>query len=330
MPTFWLNVNFDMRNASPIKKSEMRDSNKDIQKRIDQLKFDYRAQPKQAVTRCNLCGHPYFIVISQSDRYGFPAHAHGCLRCGLVFLNPVMTKEAYKDFYTNTYRPLVSAYHGRRIDAETIQEDQIIYAEEQANILEEYLSSKEFTSLLDIGGSTGVVAHYFAQRFGLHATILDPSQVELEKAKGLGLETTAGLLEDFDPGEKRFDLVLLCQTVDHLLDVSGAMNKVRALMEANGLFFLDIVDFRAAYLRNWSVEKSIKIDHPFYLTEDTMRAYLLRAGFDVLRMVYAADHLHIGYVCRIGKPIPDYLPEKRAVKNFWREVRMVQNAPRIL
>lgn len=300
------------------------------QQRIKNLGFDYEAQPKQAVSRCNLCGNQRFVVLAHRDRYGFPAQAHGCLRCGLVFLNPVMTAEAYRDFYANTYRPLVSAYHGRRIDAETIQAEQRVYAAERADLLAAYVSLGSLGTLLDIGGSTGVVAHHFAQRFGLRATVLDPSPLEIEKARGLGLETITGLLEGYEPGGRCFDLVTMCQTVDHLLDVAGAMHKVRSLLSADGVFFADIVDFRAAYLRNWCVEEAIKIDHPFYLTEATITAYLLRVGFEILRTDYAADHLHVGYVCRVAEPRPDYLPPKHTVESLWREVRMVQNAPRKL
>ena len=42
----------------------------------------------------------------------------------------------------------------------------------------------------------------------------------------------------------------------------------------------------------------MKIDHPYYLTEATMTAYLRRAGFDIVRTDYAADHLHVSYVAR--------------------------------
>lgn len=299
-----------------------------IRQCIETLRFDYNTKTKQVVSRCNLCGNEVFAVLAHRDRYGIPLQAHGCLCCGLVFLNPVMTAEAYRDFYGNTYRPLVSAYHGRQIDAETIQVEQRVYAAERADLLSPFITSGVFSTLLDIGGSTGVVAHYLAERFGLAATVLDPSPVEIKQAQRLGLETITGLLEDFELGDRRLDLVILCQTIDHLLDVAGALRKVRRLLSADGLLFIDIVDFRAAYLRNWSVEEAIKIDHPFYLTEPTMKAYLLRTGFKILQIDYAADHLHVGYVCRTAESKPNYLPPKHTVESLWREVRMIQNAPR--
>jgi hypothetical protein len=296
--------------------------------RIATVRFDYAAQPKHFLTRCNLCGHERFVVLTHRDRYHYPAQGYGCLRCGLVFLNPVMTADAYLAFYDGIYRPLVSAYHGRLIDAVTIQDEQREYAAERADLLAPYIESAGLETLLDLGGSTGVVSHHFAQRFRMKAAVLDPSPLELKQAQRLGLETITGLLEEFEPGERRFDLVIMCQTVDHLLDVCGAMRKVRTLLSERGLFYVDIVDLRAAYLRNNSIEEAIKADHPYYLTESTIVAYLLRAGFEVLRVDYAADHLHIGYVCRVAEPMPDYLPARREVDDLWREIRAVQNSPR--
>jgi SAM-dependent methyltransferase len=296
--------------------------------RIAELRFDYHGRPKEHLTACNLCRGRTFVGLTHTDRYGYPANAQGCLRCGLVFLNPVMTADAYREFYADVYRPLVSAYHGRLINAETIQVEQEEYARDRAQLLKPYLKSGGCTTLLDIGGSTGVVAHHLARSFDLRATVLDPSPLEIEQAKRFGLETITGLLEDFDPKDRRFDLITLCQTVDHILDVAGAMRKISAVLAPGGVFFVDIVYFRAAYLRHWSVEEAIKIDHPYYLTEATMESFLSQAGFDLLGKDYAADHLHISYVCRRGEVPQPRLPERDAVADLWHEIRTVQNAPR--
>lgn len=298
--------------------------------RIAALGFDYLGQPRRVVETCNLCGAGAFTVLTHRDRYGYPAQAHGCRRCGLVFLNPVMTAEAYRYFYTAVYRLLVSAYHGRLISAKTIQAEQRQYAVERAELLAPYLSGGRFHTLLDVGGSTGVVAQYLAQTFNLQATVVDPAPLEIEEARRRGLETITGLVEDVAFHDRRFDAVTVCQTVDHLLDIAGALRTIRTLLKTNGMLFIDIVDLRAAYLRHWSIEESIKIDHPFSLTEPTMMAYLLRAGFETLRVEYAADHLHVGFVCRPGPIEPDYVPPRDAVDRLWCEVRMVQNAPRLV
>ena len=298
----------------------------DRAQRIKALAFSYEEQPKDFVDRCNLCGEDYFIQIEHQDRYGFPALAFACGRCGLVFLNPRMTAEAYLQFYFNTYRPLVSAYHGRTIDSKTIQAEQRTYAKERAEFMASYMKENVEASLLDIGGSTGVVAQHFAQRFGYLGKVLDPSEKELEEARHLGLATAHGLFEQVDFGSEKFDLVLLCQTIDHLLNIDVTLNKVRQCLRENGLFFVDIVDFRAAYLRNSSIVEAIKIGHPYYLTQESMEAFLMRKGFKILRKGYAADYLHISYLCVLAKTVANFLPSPDSVDRLLREIRTVQNA----
>lgn len=245
--------------------------------------FDYSAAPKERVQECNLCGSTEFVTLATVDRYGFPVRTDGCMDCGLVFLNPRMTKHAYARFYERHYRPLVSAYHGREINAQTIQPEQREYARRLADKLWPHIGQAE--TLLDIGGSTGVVARHLVTEFGLHATVLDPCAEELKEASGVEIEH--GTIEDFRPAQV-WDLVTLCQTVDHLLDVSGALRKIRGLLAPDGLFFVDILDYDKT--------KQSKVDHPFNLTVRTMKAYLERAGFDVIATTFQDSH--VGFVCR--------------------------------
>ncbi len=112
--------------------------------RVTALGYDYAAQPSLAVERCNLCESTAFVVLTHSDRYGYPAQAHACRACGLVFLNPRMTADAYGRFYDGVYRPLVSAFHGRLIDARTIQAEQHDYAVERAEFLRPFVTGKGY------------------------------------------------------------------------------------------------------------------------------------------------------------------------------------------
>ena len=296
--------------------------------RIDALGFDYAAQPRERIDACNLCHGTRFVTLTHRDRYGYPATASGCARCGLVFLNPRMTARTYGRFYDGIYRPLVSAFHGRLIDAQTIQDEQRAYAADRADMIRPFLRDLGLRSMLDIGGSTGVVAGHFAKEFGLTGTLIDPAPLEVEEARAFGLETITGLVEEHDFGRRQFDFVIICQTVDHLLDVEGTLRRVRELLTDRGHLFVDIVDFRAAYLRGWSIEDATKIDHPYYLTQNTMEAYLRRAGFGIEAVDYAADHLHVSYLCRLANAAPDALPDPVAVRDLFREIRFVQNAPR--
>jgi 2-polyprenyl-3-methyl-5-hydroxy-6-metoxy-1,4-benzoquinol methylase len=294
--------------------------------RIAAIGWDVAAQPLEHVECCNLCGARTFVTLTHEDRYGYPFKAVACSVCGLVCLNPRLTPGAYDRFYRAAYRRLVSAYHGRLIDASSVEAEQAGYAAALAALLEPYLRGWSGGTLLDVGGSTGVVAGRLCSAYDLEGTVLDPAPDELARAASRGLKTIAGRIEEFDPGARRFDVVLLCQTLDHVLDAAGALGKLRKALAPDGLLFVDVVDFRAAYLRGWNVEKATKVDHPYYFTEQTIEAMLARAGLAVAGKDYAADHLHVGYVCRPGSAT-DALPEAAWVSQQLRELRFVQNAP---
>ena len=271
--------------------------------RVAALGYDYAAQPKEYVQVCNLCGSTHFVTISYADRYGFPAQMVVCAECGLGLLSPRMTAEAYARFYDCAYRPLLSTYYGRRIDEETIQDEQAVYAGEYVwKLLEPHMKDALIKTLLDIGGSTGVVSRELqeflkAQGQYVRVTVLDPAPLEAAVAARLGFESLVGLVEDFDPGERRWDLVILCQTIDHLLDIRNSLDKIRALIAEDGFFFFDIVNWEYVRNRQGTITDSVKIDHPFYLTKRTALAFARQSGFKVVTEAVSPDGHLIGFLC---------------------------------
>lgn len=304
------------------------DQSAPLAERVAAIGLDYDALPKEEIRSCNLCGGINWTVVAHEDRYGFPATSVACNRCSLTFLSPRLTKEVYVDFYRDTYRPLVSAYHGRLIDHETIQVDQGYYATDLIKFVSPYIARVAPRTVLDIGGSTGVVSRAVSDQFGMVATVLDPSQKELEEAEKAGAETVHGFIEDWTGEDRVFGVILMCQTIDHLLDIHAALGKIRGLLAQDGLFVVDIVDFRAAYLRAWSVERATKIDHPSSLTELTIEAFFKRCGFQPIAKSYSRDHLHISYLCEGTATDPAAEPSAAGVERFFEELRFVQNAPR--
>jgi len=262
--------------------------------RIAAVGYDYAAHELEPVEACNLCGSTDLDTVAERDRYGYPATFRMCRRCGLGFLSPRLTAAEYGTFYERVYRPLVSAYHGRRIDAETVQVDQRGYAEGLVAFLRQTLPRAPAT-VLDVGGSTGIVAAAVRDAFGARATVLDPAPDELAVAAANGMETVAGFAEDFDPGARRWDLVLLCQTIDHLLDVRATLASLRRLTSDDGHAFVDVLDLMIAARKEGSIEGAVKIDHPYSLTRESALAFFEHAGFAPLSERLSPDG-HWGFV----------------------------------
>jgi SAM-dependent methyltransferase len=264
--------------------------------RIATLDYDPAAGQREPVDRCNLCRSTHLVEVSRVDRYGYAQPLTVCGDCGLGFLNPRPTAERYAAFYRDTYRPLVSAYHGRLIDHETVQDEQRTYAAELSAWLRHALPAAP-RSILDVGGSTGVVAAEFRDAFGARATVLDPAPDELAVARAAGMDVIEGFAEDYDPAEGRFDLVLLCQTIDHLLDVRATLDALRRAVSDDGHLVVDVLDARFMLERRGRIEGVAKVDHPFYLTRTTGRAFLDACGFAVVSERLSDDG-HCAFLAR--------------------------------
>jgi SAM-dependent methyltransferase len=278
--------------------------------RIRSLGYAYADRQTERVVKCNLCGSGTHVEVSRRDRYGFPAVLQLCAHCGLGFLSPRMTAGEYRDFYVDIYRPLVSAYHGRLIDAESVQEDQRGYAADLTRFLENHLPSEPAT-VLDVGGSTGVVASAVRDAFGAAPTVLDVASDELAVAAQNGVETIDCFAEDYEPGERRWDLVLLCQTIDHLLDVASTLGSIRKLLAPERFAFVDVLDYGFVSERQGCVEGAVKIDHPFYLTRSTARGFFDLAGLHVAAERLSDDG-HWGFLLTPGEPRePDWKELRR-------------------
>jgi hypothetical protein len=252
----------------------------------------YSAQPLEDVKACNLCGGHRFDPHAQKDRYGLPVISVRCHACGLIFLNPRMTPEAYRDFYRNgTYRGLLSEFYGRPINAETIEAEQQAYATKLTSLLMQFRRIHGMKTLLDIGGSTGVVADCVSNHFNLEPTVLEPSEAEAKRAIKRGLRVYNTTIDQWDTAESRdrYDLVLLCQTIDHLMDIRMALRKIRAMLTDDGLLFVDVVE-----------GSPIKVDHPYYLDDKTAPEYFRRVGLKVLSEARDPDGVHINYMLRCG------------------------------
>lgn len=224
------------------------------------------------------------------DRYGNECYTLHCPHCGLGMWRDRPTRQWYADFYrSGEYRKLVSQYHGRDVMA-TITVDQSYYAER----LMEHVKCKPGTCLLDIGGSTGIIANAFAKKYDCTATVLDPAaELTVDGRSVKHIQTGA---EEYKNSQRfRWDTILMCQTIDHLTDPFAVLAKVRKWLNRGGQFFVDILDTAQEQDdKGWS--GTLKVDHPFAWTHRSICESLYGAKLRVVKFWKSAGN-HMGYLC---------------------------------
>ncbi|MGQ0810215.1 MAG: methyltransferase domain-containing protein [Nitrospiraceae bacterium] len=265
--------------------------------RLAQTGFDLTSLPHEYCYACDLCSWQVFRTISHIDRYGFASTYQMCEGCGLVFQNPRPTAEGYAELYAKWYRPLVAALQGRHQDKQALLADQRAYAAKLVRFLKQNMESRPIRTSVDLGGSTGCIAKAVQDALGGKCLVVDPSPLELGEARKLGLECEQTLAEQWNPDGRRFDLALICRSVDHLLSISGVLTKVAQSLKSGGHLFIDPVDFDSWARTMLDYRKLLKIDHVYYLSDETMRLYLRAFGFEVVASDFG-DGTHIRFLAR--------------------------------
>ena len=216
-------------------------------------------------------------------------------RCGLGFLSPRPTADAYAASTSDVYRPLVSAYHGRRIDAETVQDEQRVYAEALRGFVAAHHRPTDPASVLDVGGSTGIVAAAFAGD-AVRLTVLDPAPDELAVAEAAGMEVIEGFAEDLRSGRASAGTSCCCARRSTTCSTYDAtLRAIRGCWRPAGTRSSMCSTSPGCSPARASIEDSYKIDHPYYLTRTTALGFFARTGLEVVgeRM---SDDGHWGFV----------------------------------
>jgi hypothetical protein len=230
------------------------------------------------------------ILLSKGgqDRYGLHIMFGRCNICDAGWLAYRPSPDWYANFYASgTYRKLVSAYHGRDVML-TIEQEQQDYALRLIRKLPTFSGGR----ILDVGGSTGTVGRCVALAMNGIVDVLDPAP---ECNDNPMVNFIQGSLETWEASHK-YKLVLLCQTIDHLLEPRACLEKIRGLLASDGLFFVDILDTEQEVAeKGW--QQTLKIDHPFYFTDKSARLLLNATGFEIVDSWESARN-HIGYLCK--------------------------------
>ncbi|MFC1708958.1 methyltransferase domain-containing protein [Candidatus Omnitrophota bacterium] len=238
---------------------------------------------------CNLCGANHYEALYKKpkaqagedilqdylitqDKIVFPERIVKCLKCGLTYVNPRRAKEEILDKYNNMVdEGYIKEETGRRLTAKLILDK-----------LGKY--KKGGAKLLEIGCGPGFLLDE-AKKQGWDAYGVEPSRWASDHARNkFNLKVTSGILRDTDFSSGYFDVVILSDTLEHLIDPKGILSEVRPLLGPQGILYIntpnvDSLISRLLKARWWGFNQF----HLYYFTKDTLRQMLEVVGFDVVR-----------------------------------------------
>lgn len=216
-----------------------------------------------------------------------------CGACGTGYVNPPPSVESLKSIYASIGHGSKSLTSFDKVMASEAEfPNSTIDAQKMVSYAKKLLGPlpEGAAQALDIGSGYG----FFSQAAlaqGFRVIAVNPAKAENRIFQQLnGFDPIPLFFEEVDFGAEKFDLVILSQVLEHLLDPFQVLVKVRNLLKPEGVlaiavpnvdaFLIKILKFRSSFLG--------LPEHIIHFSCKGLSAILQRSGFDVkLHMYYS-------------------------------------------
>ncbi|MAT42526.1 MAG: hypothetical protein CL609_09310 [Anaerolineaceae bacterium] len=179
------------------------------------------------MTNCDFCGsNKNFDFISTQDRFTNEEFQYvKCLRCGLIFLKHIPSKDEILRYYPNNYE----AYSG--IKKKKVLEKTIKYIKKYKN---------NPSSILDIGCSTGEFLEAIKFNGIKNVYGIELNEVISDIAKEKGIKIVGSTIDDLQPNDRGYDIITLWDVFEHLPNPRSSLEKIFSILNPGGYLFMSI------------------------------------------------------------------------------------------
>jgi len=227
-------------------------------------------------TSCELCGESKSRLFALAQNL-FSSEVYSvveCINCGLIRVNPRISN--FEDIYRGQ-NGMLNYFLERESSDKTAFKLPL-------SLIGKY---KPGGFALDIGCGIG---NFLLQ---LQDKGYDCSGVELNRAcvkygrEKRGLAIQEGSLEKVDFSDKRFDLITILSTLEHMGHPLWALSTARSLLKGDGIIIISVPNIRYLAFR---IQHALRVQtktldptaHLFYFSPSTLRMMCEKAGFTVI------------------------------------------------
>jgi SAM-dependent methyltransferase len=207
---------------------------------------------------------------------------------GYLRADPIPSFEEVERFYQEEF------YTGKRFNDSSLEvqkDGKSFYDSRWENIYKhckDFFGEKKF-SLFDIGYGYAQALLYFKNK-GVEVSGLDPAPQGLAYARGLGLDVYQAGIEDFScVGERRFDVVMLLNVLEHLRHPPQTLDNIKQkLLTHDGLLIIEVPneynDFQTTAVAEHGVPEwwLCPPAHLNYFSNSSLRNLLDLCGYDLV------------------------------------------------
>lgn len=211
-----------------------------------------------------------------------------CLACRCIFMNPGPTDLHVGDLYENSeiYKfwakymyPL--SRDSRLATLHNMRVEWLVHA------IENYLDAKNNYRILEIGAGTGDTIYKLnsLNRSDLQTFALEWNPEMKESISRNGVQFLGKTIEDLKADEPKFDVIVLFEVIEHLLDPMLLIKSAKKILNENGLIMFTTPNAQSIEVQ-WMKARTMTIDieHISLLTPAAVTHLALRNGLTVKKI----------------------------------------------
>jgi SAM-dependent methyltransferase len=253
--------------------------------------MNIHASAAHNLASCPACGSSVRRPWLSKEIAGARFNLDKCGACGTGYVNPQPSAESLHSFYA-------CCGHGSKsltsFDAVMASEVEFPNSTIDARRLVTYAKGllgpcqKGKAKALDIGSGYGFFSRAALEQ-GFQVVSVNPARAENRIFQQLnGLEPIPLFFEAVDFGTEKFDLVILSQVLEHLLDPFHVLVKVRNLIKPEGVLAIAVPNVDAILIKILKSRSSFLglPGHIIHFSRQGLSALLRRAGFEVNLHMY--------------------------------------------
>lgn len=190
-----------------------------------------------------------------------------CVICDIIYANKTHRKT---DAIRETEKKFLHEY---------LQEKDLFYKYSQ-QILDRIEEEKKKGNILDIGSSVGLFL-YAAKKRGWKVLGVEPSKLAIKYSLKVGLEVKNEYFESIKKIERKFNVVTIFQTIEHMSDPVGVLKKAREFLSSDGLLVITTPN-RESMLGRFLGKRWFGYynkEHFYFFNKQSLQYTLKQAGF---------------------------------------------------
>jgi len=230
------------------------------------------------------CGAIEGRQVSTRDRYDLYYSLILCERCGILRANPRMTGASYAQFYDQEYRALYGEDDDRLapyFEAKVKEGERIL-----AFVIESVPARSMPKVVFDVGCNMGSMLVPWKGR-GCEVQGVDFNQRRIQLGRELsGIpDLYVGGVDELVSRGRKADLVILSHTLEHFLDLSKTLSKVRSMLAPGGYAYVELPGtfWWIRHVCCGDILGLLQNAHTYQFSLATLRYVMECSGFEMVR-----------------------------------------------